>query len=387
MLVSRNIATVLASVQGFYPIVYLGGPRQAGKTTLLKHLYPNLPYVNLEDPEVRTLAIQDPRRFLKDFDKGAILDEAQRVPSLFSYLQVMVDANRDLRFLLSGSQNFLLMENIAQSLAGRVGILNLFPLCFVEMDDTPYQPTTLEDFVWKGGFPGLHERGVPPAIFFNNYIQTYLERDVRTLKNIGDLTLFNRFLRLCAGRVGQPLNLSTLATDLGLSVNTIKAWFSVLEASYVIFYVSPFYENFNKRIIKTPKFYFFDTGLICYLLGISSPNQLETHHYYGNIIENAIVADLYKKRANKGLRPTFWFWQDQHGHEVDLLVEDNGTLTAIEIKSSQTFNTRLLSGLQKWEALGGHLTPNNYLVYAGAQSMALPYNARLLPWHEALREL
>ncbi len=386
MLIARQISSSLLELGKYYPIVYLGGPRQAGKTTLLMKLYPHLPYANLEDPELRLLAEQDPRRFLKDFQNGAVLDEVQRVPELFSYLQVMVDADKQLKFVLSGSQNFLLMEKITQSLAGRVGILNLFPLGYSEMMDTPFAPPELEAFVWQGGFPGLHEQGIPPSIFFNNYIQTYLERDVRLLKNVGDLTVFNRFLRLCAGRVGQPLNLSSLATDLSLSVNTVKAWFSVLEASYMIFYLTPFHNNFNKRIIKTPKFYFFDTGLLCHLLGIGSTKQLETHPAFGNIVENAIIADLYKKRTHAGKRPVFWFWQDQHGNEVDLLIEEDGLLKAIEIKSSQTFNTRLLSGLAKWTQLSGNQPNHNFLVYAGSQKMGLELGA-LLPWRSALLEL
>lgn len=386
MWIKRQIANSLKELGNYYPIIYLGGPRQAGKTTLLKHIFPDLPYANLEDPELRLLAEEDPRRFLNGFPKGAVLDEAQRVPQLFSYLQVLVDADRKLQFVLSGSQNFLLMEKITQSLAGRVGILNLYPLSFSELEPSPFAPPDLEQFVWLGGFPGLHEQSVPPEIFFSNYVRTYLERDVRLLKNVGDLTVFNRFLRLCAGRVGQPLNLSTLATDLSLSVNTVKAWLSVLEASYLIFYLPPFYENFNKRIIKTPKFYFFDTGLLCHLLGISTPKQLETHHYFGNIVENAITADLYKKRSHAGKRPVFWFWQDQHGHEVDLLIEEEGMLKAIEIKSSQTFNTRLLSGLAKWMQVSGKTADQNYLIYAGAQEMTLE-QGQLLPWDVALRTL
>lgn len=386
MWLPRHISTSLKEQGRYYPIIYLGGPRQAGKTTLVKNLYPDLPYANLEDPELRLLAEEDPRRFLKNFKSGAVLDEVQRAPLLFSYLQVMVDADKSLRFVLSGSQNFLLMEKISQSLAGRVGILNLLPLGFSEMENTPFEPEDLEDFAWKGGFPGLHEQAIPPEIFFNNYVQTYLERDVRLLKNVGDLTVFNRFLRLCAGRVGQPLNLSSLSTDLGLSINTVKAWFSVLEASYMIFYLPPYFENFNKRIIKSPKFYFFDSGLLCYLLGISSPKQLETHHYFGNIIENVIIADLYKKRVHSGNRPSFWFHQDQHGNEIDLLIEENGTLTAVEIKSSQTFNSRLVSGLAKWNRVTQKTTNRNYLVYAGAQKTALE-EAQLLPWRDALREV
>ena len=386
MLLAREIAATLESLRQYYPIVYLGGPRQAGKTTLLRHFYPNLPYANLEDPELRLLAEQDPRRFLGRFPAGAILDEVQRVPSLFSYLQVLVDEDRRLKFLLSGSQNFLLMERITQSLAGRVGILNLLPFSYAELQATVFKPTSLGYFAWRGGYPALYDRETPQAVFFGNYLQTYLERDVRLLKNIGDLGLFSRFLRLCAGRVGQPLNMSTLAADLGISVNTVKSWFSILEASYMIFYVQPFYENFNKRIIKSPKYYFYDSGLLCYLLGISDVAQLDLHHYYSNIVENALMADLYKKRTNAGQRPVFWFWQDQQGNEVDLLIEENGRLMAIEIKSSQTFNTRLLSGLKRWEQVKGAVGSENYLIYAGIQEMALE-SCRLLPWEAALQGL
>lgn len=386
MMLQRHISGVIRALERYYPIIYLGGPRQAGKTTLLKSLYSHLPYANLEDPELRLLATEDPRRFLKDFSQGAVLDEAQRVPELFSYLQVMTDADKRLKFILSGSQNFLLMERISQSLAGRVGILNLFPFSFGEMEGTAYAASDLETFVWRGGYPGLHEKEVPPAVFFNNYIQTYLERDVRLLKNVGDLTLFNRFLRLCAGRVGQPLNLSSIANDTGLSVNTVKAWFSVLEASYMIFYLPPFHTNYNKRIIKSPKLYFLDTGLLCQLLGIGSTSQLETHYAFGNIVENAIIADLYKKRAHEGKRPAFWFWQDQHGNEVDLLIEGEGELKAVEIKSSQTYNTRLMAGLSKWAQLSGTPSGQCYLVYAGAREMDLE-QGQLMSWQSALRSL
>jgi predicted AAA+ superfamily ATPase len=384
----RSIALAIQEVRRYYPILYLGGPRQSGKTTLLRSLFADLPYANLESPELRLLAEQDPRRFLGSFVTagGAVLDEAQRVPHLFSYLQVMVDENRALRFMLSGSQNFLMMESITQSLAGRVGILNLFPLSLAELQKANFYPASIEDFVWRGGYPALYHQGTPPSILFNNYIQTYLERDVRLLRNIGDLSLFNRFLRLCAGRVGQPLNMTNLANDTGLSVNTIKSWLSVLEASYLIFYLPPYYQNFTKRIIKSPKYYFFDTGLLCHLLGIESPTQLSTHHFYGQIVENAIIADLYKKRTNAGQKPTFWFWQDQHGSEVDLLIEEAGQLVAVEIKSAYTFNTRMMSGLTKWRQLSGSTLEDLYLVYAGDQTIQLS-DGHLITWQQALHVL
>ncbi len=381
MFISRLLSSAIQEQMQWYPVVYVGGPRQSGKTTLLRNLFPDLPYANLEDPDTRLMAEEDPRRFLKRFRQGGILDEVQKVPDLFSYLQGIVDEHPSLRFLLSGSQNFLMMENITQSLAGRIALLTLLPLSLKELP--PEASEELEQFIWKGGYPALFERGIPQDVFFNNYLQTYLERDVRSLKNIGNLNAFTRFISLCAGRVGQPLNLSTLATQTGISVNTVKAWLSVLEASYIIFLLSPYHKNFNKRVIKSPKLYFFDTGLLCYLLGIAEPAQLYTHYHFGNIFENAIITELYKKRTHAGKRPNFWFWQDQHRHEVDLLIEEKGQLTAIEIKSAQTYNARLASGIKAWEKAAGKETARQYLLYAGEQHM--PFGKfELLPWREGV---
>lgn len=385
MFLHRQIESSLLAQVEWYPVLYLGGPRQSGKTTLLQNLFPNLPYASLEDPDIRLLVTEDPRRFLNAFPKGAILDEAQRVPELFSYLQSLVDANKSLRFVLSGAQNFLLMEKITQSLAGRVGILNLLPFSYLELKSAQ-KPESLPQAAWKGGYPALYTSTLPPEIFFNNYIQTYLERDVRLLKNVGDLTLFSRFLRLCAGRVGQPINMSNFATDVGVAVNTIKAWLSVLEASYMIFMLPPYHQNFNKRLIKTPKMYFFDTGLVSHLLGIASPEQLDTHHYFGNIVENYLIAEFYKKRTNAGKKPVFWFWQDQKGNEVDLIIEEEGQIKAIEIKASQTYNTRLMSGLTYWQNFEVTEPRAQYLVYGGKQKMDLDAG-KLMPWQTALKEL
>lgn len=384
--IEREITATVRDFREWFPIVYLGGPRQSGKTTLLRHLLPELPYASLEDADARQRAEDDPRRFLNSFPQGAILDEAQRVPELFNYLQGLVDADKKRRFVLSGSQNFLMMERITQSLAGRVGVLNLLPLSLREIEKSHAAPD-LEDFAWRGGYPALHgERPVPPEFYFDSYIQTYLERDLRLLKNVGDLSQFGKFMRLCAGRVGQPLNLSTLANDTGVAVNTIKAWLSVLEASYLIFKLPPYFENFNKRIIKAPKIYFFDTGLLCNLLGIGSAAQLERHHYFGNIVENALIVEWYKKRANAGKRPKFWYWQDQQGNEIDLLIEENGVLNAIEIKSSQTYNERLAKGLRRWGEVSGAGPERRFLVYAGEQEGELAAGY-LLPWRKGLEGL
>ena len=277
------------------------------------------------------------------------------------------------------------MEKISQSLAGRVGILNLLPLSYQEIQATG-STIELDALAWRGGYPALYNSTVPPEVFFNKFLQTYLERDVRSLKNVGDLTVFTRFMRLCAGRIGQPLNMSNLATDAGVAVNTVKAWLSVLEASYMIFLLPPYHKNFNKRLTKSPKMFFFDTGLVCHLLGVSASHQLGTHHYYGNIMENYLIIELYKKRINLGKRPVFWFWQDQKNNEVDLLIEEDGQTKAVEIKSSQTFNTRLLSGLKTWQHLSGSASEDQFLVYAGQQRMELEVG-QLLPWQVALEIL
>lgn len=380
MFIPRTITDILLQHRQWFPVVYLGGPRQSGKTTLLRHILGDLPYANLEDPELRLLAEADPRRFLERFPQGGMLDEAQRVPHLFSYLQGLVDEDRSKQFFLSGSQNFLMMESITQSLAGRVGVLNLLPFSWQEAGVVGTYST--DEYLFNGGFPALYERGTPHHIFYNNYIQTYLERDVRLLKNVGNLSDFARFMKLCAARVGQPLNMSSLATDTGVSVNTVKAWLSVLEASYFVFFLQPYFNNFAKRVIKSPKMYFSDTGLLCFLLGIASAEQLEAHYFYGNIFENAIVLELYKKRYNQAQRPAFWYWQDQHGNEIDLIIEENGQLLAVEIKGARTYNTRLSKNLDYWQKLTGSSGRQQFLVYAGTQQMELE-SGTLLPWQIA----
>lgn len=382
-MIPRLLADSVRELIKYFPVVYVGGPRQSGKTTLLRHLFPDLPYASLENPDTQLFAIQDPRRFLESFPDGAILDEAQRTPLLFSYLQGIVDANKNLHFILSGSQNFLLMEKITQSLAGRVGILTLLPFSLEELPVDISSDLSPEKWAWQGGFPMLYDRGTPPHLAFPNYLETYLQRDVRLLQNVGDLNQFNRFVRLCAGRAGQLLNLSTLAKDADISVNTVKSWLSVLEASYLIFFLQPYHENFNKRLIKTPKLYFTDTGLLCNLLGINSEEQLGTHYFYGNILENMLLVELYKMRTHRGNRPQFWFWRDSNGNEIDLLIEEGGELNAVEFKSSKTFNTRHFSGLSWWQKTTGFAADNSTVLYLGDQEFVTEYG-RLLPWRKAL---
>ena len=375
-MIARRITPHLTELLRYYPIVSLSGPRQSGKTTLLRWQFPDLPYVSLEDPDERRFAVSDPRLFLDNYPNGAILDEAQQVPHLFSYLQTRVDANKHLRFLLSGSQNFLLMEKVTQSLAGRVGLLNLLPL---SLDELP--AADLQTWMWKGGFPAIYDRETPPRLFFPNYLQTYLERDVRLLKNVGNLLDFERFMRLCAGRAGQLLNLSGLASDAGVSVNTAKAWLAVLEASFAVFLLAPYHDNFNKRLMKMPKLYFYDTGLLTYLLNIEQPNQVGTHFAVGHIFENLVVAELTKQWLHAGERPQFYFFRDSNGNEVDLLVVTGGKIFAVEIKYGKTINANFFKGLGYWSKLSGSPPEQCFLVYGG-EAASVRSEGTVIPWQQ-----
>ncbi len=288
-MIARTLLPKLLSQARAFPVVTLTGPRQSGKTTLVRAAFPDMPYVSLEAPDMRQFALSDPRGFLANYPGGVILDEVQHVPDLFSYIQVIVDENRQARFILTGSSNFLLMERISQSLAGRTAVLTLLPFSFEEL---PPGPEAYEERIFCGGYPPLYDRGLTPTDFYPAYIQTYVEKDVRLLKNIGDLNAFIQFTQLCAGRIGQPINYASLASDAGISPNTAKSWLSVLEAAYVLYRLQPFYRNFNKRLIKSPKLYFYDTGLACSLLGIRSAEQVGLHYLKGALFENLIISEF-----------------------------------------------------------------------------------------------
>lgn len=375
-MINRIISAKIHQLLKYYPIVSVSGPRQSGKTTLLRHQFPNLPYTSMEDPDQQRFAITDPRGFLDQFEAGCIIDEAQLVPELFSYLQTLVDLNRNIKFLISGSQNFLLMEKVTQSLAGRVGLLSLLPFSRTEM---PVE--SLDEWMWKGGFPALYDKNIPPSIFFSNYLRTYLERDVRSLLNVGNLLDFERFMRLCAGRNGQLLNLSTLASDTGISVNTAKAWISVLEASFTIFLLPPYHNNFNKRTIKMPKLYFWDTGLVSWLLGVSAANQLASHFAVGAIFENAMIVELSKHYYNQGEQPKFYFFRESNGNEVDLLIEKGPEIHAIEIKYGKTVNSDYFKGLHFWTRLSGNIASKNFVIFGGAVG-SNRQEGRVVPWNK-----
>ncbi|MCF8296169.1 MAG: ATP-binding protein [Saprospiraceae bacterium] len=336
-MIKRNISEIALKLFDLYPILSITGPRQSGKTTLIRNLFKGLKYVSLEDPDVRELAIKDPRGFLSNYSQGAIFDEIQQAPDLFSYLQTIVDESGNPgQFVISGSQNFLLMEKISQSLAGRVAVLKLLPLSQDELRVAGKLLSSIENTLFAGAYPAIFSNNIPANIFYSNYIQTYIERDVRTLINIGNLQQFHLFIQLCAGRIGQPLNYSSLASDCGISVNTAKAWISVLVNSYIIFLLPPHHKNFNKRLIKMPKLYFFDTGLVSYLLKIESFKQIGTHYLIGSLFENYIITEMMKYRFNRAKESNLYFWKDNKGKEIDILIEQADLLIPIEIKSAKT---------------------------------------------------
>ncbi|MGE5598511.1 MAG: ATP-binding protein [Bacteroidota bacterium] len=379
-MIKRSIAGKLLSLAGKFPVVALIGPRQSGKTTLVRSLFAHKAYVSLEDPDRREFARSDPRGFLRAWPDGAVIDEAQRAPDLFSYMQSIVDERAvPGLFVLTGSQNFLLQESLSQSLAGRVALLRLLPFSLDELDAAGYELNAPETYLFKGFYPRIYDRDIPPTDWYPNYIQTYLERDVRLLKNVTDLDAFQRFLRLCAGRIGQILNLSSLGDDCGISHNTARAWLSVLEASYIVFLLRPHYRNFSKRLIKTPKIYFYDPGLACSLLGIEDRQQLATHYLRGGLFESMVIADLIKHRFNQGRESNCWFWRDQSGHEVDCLLEAAGSSIPIEIKAGKTASPDFFAGLQYWRSLAGIPADRSYVIYGGDDDLALQ-SGNLVSW-------
>ena len=378
-MIQREITKKLLEISNYYQIITVTGPRQSGKTTLIKDVFKELPYVLLETPDIRQRAQEDPKSFLSNYSKGAIFDEIQNVPELFSYLQGIIDENSAIKFVLSGSQNFLLLEKVNQTLAGRTGILKLLPFSTDELKDSNHWNENPLEFVFKGMYPRIYDRGIPPELFYSDYIQTYVERDVRSIKNIGNLSNFSRFLSLCAGRIGQLLNIDSLASDVGIASNTAKEWLSILEASYIIYTLKPHHKNFNKRLVKRPKLYFYDTGLACNLLQINSVNELDMHFAKGNLFENFILTELLKKRFNNAKTSNLYFWRDHHGKEIDCIIEKANSLIPIEIKSSKTYQKEHFKHMNYWNKLSDNSKENSYLVYSGNESDHLAYG-NLMSW-------
>ncbi|MDO8262611.1 MAG: ATP-binding protein [Gallionella sp.] len=365
MLNRSAFSTALRLAQGF-PVLAITGPRQSGKTTMARTLFAGKPYVSLEDPEERSFADTDPRGFLARFPQGAILDEVQRCPDLFSYLQGVVDERQRMgEFIITGSQQFGLMSNIAQSLAGRVGLLQLLPFSLAELKEGGMLPATLDAAMLQGCYPPLYDRPVMPADWFPNYVSTYLERDVRQLLAVRDLSLFQRFLKMCAARSGQLLNLSALAADCGISHVTAREWMTVLEASYIVYLLRPHHRNFGKRLVKMPKLYFLDAGLMAYLLGIRDTDTLSTHASRGALFETLVVSEWVKRQFNAGQVAELYFWRDSAGHEVDLLIPNGNQFMPVEIKSGSTFSTDWTAALRKLSALFGDAALPPGIVFGG----------------------
>jgi len=397
-MIKRHLEAVLLRSSQWFPVISLTGPRQSGKTTLAKTAFANAHYISMEDPSSRRFALEDAKGFLSQFGtKQVILDEAQRVPDLFSYIQVIVDQNdRPGQYILTGSQNFLLIEKISQSLAGRCAVHHLLPFSRSELlGKNPTDPENIAQWphektdettdkllnvLWTGSYPRIHDKGIPPHQWLASYVQTYIERDVRSIVNISDLETFARFVRLCAGRSGQILNLQSLGNDCGIDSKTAKRWLCILETSFIIKLLRPYHKNFNKRLIKSPKLYFIDSGLLCYLLGINKPEELLSHSSRGAIFESWVIAELYKSYYHAGKQPGMYYFRDSNDNEIDLLVDSGSKVLPIEIKSGQTINTDFFKGLEYWRKLTGLLDSPAALIYGGDNATCFK-GVTVLPWY------
>jgi predicted AAA+ superfamily ATPase len=382
MRIKRNAEKALLELSKGFPIVAVTGPRQSGKTTLVKNLFSDKPYLSLEDLDKRQWAIEDPRSFLKQFPDGAVLDEAQQAPDLFSYLQTLVDNDGRMGlFVLTGSQQFGLLSNISQSLAGRVAFVNLLPFSLDELQATQQAPSDLDALLFQGLYPPIYDRSLNPINWYEGYIATYLERDVRQLINIQNMTAFQRFIRLCAGYTGQLVNLSGMANDCGITHTTARNWLSVLQASYLVHLLQPHHRNFNKRLVKTPKLYFYDTGLACRLMSLQNAEQIKTHPQRGALFETFVVNELLKARLHQALPDNLFFWRDQSGTEVDVLIDQGNRLDPVEIKSGQTITPDFFKGLKRWRDLAQDETGPAWLVYGGDVSQERQ-DVRILSWQD-----
>ncbi|HAF30861.1 MAG TPA: AAA family ATPase [Bacteroidales bacterium] len=364
-MIPRQITSILKNRLKKFPILSLTGPRQSGKTTLLKNEFPDFNYFNLERPDLRELIISDPMGFLKSQGPKVIFDEAQRLPELFSYIQVLSD-ERGIpgQYILSGSQSFLINNHISQSLAGRTHISHLLPFGLNELS---LKPEEIQETIFNGFYPRLHDVNIEPTEFYPSYIQTYIERDVRSLKAIENLNTFSRFMGLCAGRIGQVLNLSSLANDAGISVNTVKSWLSLLESSFILFQLQPFYKNYNKRLIKSPKIYFYDTGLACSLLKIQNSEMIRTHYLYGALYENLIISEIVKQHHHAGKMPSVYYWRESNGTEIDCIIElSSQKIIALEIKAGETFNKDYLKNFKNLPSINDNIEKT--LIYTGNNS-------------------
>jgi uncharacterized protein len=378
MMILREAQKTLINLSKQFKAIAVIGPRQSGKTTLVRAVFADKAYVNLENPDTRRFLKEDPRGFLNQYSgKGAIFDEAQRVPELFSYLQQILDETKKMgQYILTGSNNFLLQQNITQSLAGRIGYLTLLPFSINEIKKQ--KPQTIDKLLFKGFYPPLYDQKVNTNFWFSNYIRTYIERDVRQLKTIENLYVFEKFLKLCAGRVGQLLNKNALAIEVGVNNKTIEAWLGALEASFIVFRLQPHHKNFNKRVVKMPKLYFYDTGLVCALLGLQNHTQLQFHPFKGSIFENMVIAELLKQQLNMGKPNNLYFWRNNAGHEIDVLIDNFDALIPIEIKSGKTITNDYFKGLKYWNNLTGDI--GGKVIYGGEEYQKRSHNFEVIPF-------
>lgn len=379
-MIPRTASSTVQRLARGFPIVALTGPRQSGKTTLARVAFPGKPYVSLENPDQLAYATADARRFLDGYPDGAILDEVQRCPELFSYLQGLVDDRQRMGdFVLTGSQQFGLLSKITQSLAGRVGLVHLLPFSQSELAGAGMAATSVDVALWQGAYPALYDRGVSPEDWFPNYVATYVERDVRQLLAVRELGLFQRFLKMCAARSGALLNLSSLAADCGISHVTARQWLTVLEASYIVRLLAPYHRNFGKRLVKTPKLYFLDVGLAAWLLGIRDARAIATHAMRGALFETFVIGEFIKQRHNAGQPAELYFWRDNIGHEIDLLFETDGRLQPVEIKSGMTFSYSWLDAAKRWKAFAGDTALDPWIIHGGDRSFECE-GGRVFSW-------
>ena len=362
-------------------MIFLAGPRQSGKTTLVKQLFSAFSYVNFEDIEQREFAISDPKGFLNAKGKKLIIDEAQYVTDIFSYIQIYVDSDAERQYILTGSQNFLLMERINQSLAGRVAIFNLLPFSISELHGSPFEKQTYQESIVYGGYPRIYDKGLDPTEWLRNYNATYVERDVRQIINIGDLNAFQKFIALCAGRIGQLINFSSIANELSLSYHTVQKWLSILEASFITYRLYPHHKNYNKRLVKSAKLYFYDTGLASAILGIKDVEQLQLHYLKGELFENFIITELIKQKLNAGQASNYYFWRDNKGVEIDCIHEEGNKTIAIEIKSGMSVHPDFFKNLLYYQQLSEVSNKELILVYGGTESYQR-LQARVVSWKD-----
>jgi uncharacterized protein len=384
-MIRRDLTEYLIEAAQQFAAVAVLGPRQSGKTTLVQAVFKNHRYVSLEDLDKRALALSDPRRFLQDYsnDFGIIFDEIQHAPGLLSYIQTIIDREKKKGyFIITGSQNLLINEAVTQTLAGRISLLTLFPLSINELYQASLLTKNIEDIVFQGTYPRIYAENVSPVNLHANYIRGYIERDVRQIKNIFDLNLFQKFIQLCAGRTGQILNISSLGNDCGIDHKTARSWITLLEASYVIFLLYPYYKNFGKRLIKAPKLYFVDTGIACSLLNIKTSQELSEHYLRGGLIESFIISDLFKQYYNLDQRPSLYFWRDHLGNEIDCLVEQALNITPIEIKSGKTVNADYFKQFIYLKKIEQFPTSKNFVIYGGLENQNWP-EAQVLSWQHA----